>query len=74
MFAQFEEGNILTETCDDAESGNEYDSKYIMMSEQDMENIDSDEQSDHDLISTEMLEDIRDGSQTNTKVNRREAR
>ena len=30
--------------------------------------------SDHDLISTEMLEDIRDGSQTHPKVNRREAR
>ena len=35
-----------------------------MMNEQDMENLDSNEKSDHDLISTEMLEDIRDGSQT----------
>ena len=31
-------------------------------------------ESDHDLISTEMLEDIRDGSQTHPNVNRREAR
>ena len=45
-----------------------------MMSEQDMENIDSNEQSDHDLISTEMLEDIRDGSQTHPIINRRKAR
>ena len=30
--------------------------------------------SDHDIISTEMLEDIRDGSQTHPNVNRREAR
>ena len=39
-----------------------------------MENIDSNEKSDHDLISTDMLEDIRDGSQTHTNVNKREAR
>ena len=44
-----------------------------MMIKQDMENIDSNEQSDHDLISTEMLEDIRDRSQTHPKVNIREA-
>ena len=45
-----------------------------MMSEQDMENLDSNEESDHDLISTEMLEDICDGSQTHPNVNKREAR
>ena len=33
----------------------------------------SGDESDHDLISTEMLEDIRDGSQTHPNVNRREA-
>ena len=74
MFAQFEEGNILTETRNDAESGEESDNESIMMSEQDMENLDSNEQSDHDLISTEMLEDIHDGSQTHPNVNKREAR
>ena len=73
-FAQFEEGNILTETCNDSKSGDESDSKSIMMSKQDMKNIDSNEQSDHDLISTEMLEDIRDVSQTHPNVNKREAR
>ena len=36
MFAQFEEGNILTETRNDAESGDKYDNKSIMMSEQDI--------------------------------------
>ena len=45
-----------------------------MMSEQDMENLDSNEKSDHDLISTEMLEDIRDGSQNHSNVNKREVR
>ena len=44
-----------------------------MMNEQDMENLDSNEKSDHDLISTEMLEDICDGSQTHQTVNKREA-
>ena len=45
-----------------------------MISKQDMENLDSNENSYHDLISTEMLEDIRDGSQTHPNVNKREAR
>ena len=39
-----------------------------------MDNLDSSDDSDHDLISTEMLEDIRDGSQTHSNVNKREAR
>ena len=39
-----------------------------------MENLDSSDESDHDLISTEIIEDIRDGSQTHPNVNRREAR
>ena len=73
-FTQFEEGNILTETCNDAESGDESDNESLMMSEQDMENLDSNEESDHDLISTEMLEDIHDGNQIHTKVNKKEAR
>ena len=73
-FAQFEEENILTETRSDAESGDESDSESLMMNEQDMDNLDSNEKSDHDLISTEMLEDICDGSQTHPTVNKGEAR
>ena len=45
-----------------------------MMSEKDMDAMNSGDESDHDLISTEILEDIRDGSQTHPNVNRREAR
>ena len=45
-----------------------------MMNEQDMENIDSNEKSDDDHISTEMLHDICDGSQTHPNVDKREAR
>ena len=39
-----------------------------------MENINSGDDSDHDLISTEMLEDICDVIQTHLNVNRKEAR
>ena len=39
-----------------------------------MDDINSGDDSDHDLISTEMLEDICDGSQTHTNVNRGEER
>ena len=73
-FTQFEEGNILNETRNDAESGDESDNESIMMSGQDMEDLNSGDESDHDLISTEMLQDIRDGSQTHPNVNKREAR
>ena len=39
-FAQFEEGGLLAETRNNTESGDESDSESIMMSEQDMENLD----------------------------------
>ena len=68
-FAQFEEENLLTETCNNTESGDESDSESLMMNEQDMENLDSNEKSDHDLISTETLEDICGVSQTHPTVN-----
>ena len=45
-----------------------------MMSEEDMNAINSGDESDHDLISTEMLEYICDRSQTHPNVNRRESR
>ena len=39
-----------------------------------MGDMDSGDESDHDLISTDMLEDIRDRSQSHPNVNQREAR
>ena len=51
-FAQFEEGNIFNETRNDAEIGDESDNKSIMMSKEDMEDINSGDESDHDLIYT----------------------
>ena len=41
------------------------------MIKQDMENINYGDESDHYFISTEILEDIRDRSQTHPNVNRR---
>ena len=72
-FTQFEDVNLSIETRIDAKSGDKSDNEYIMMNGQDMKNLDSNEKSDPDLISTEMLEDIRDGSQTHQSVNKREA-
>ena len=72
-FAQFEEGNKLTETRNNTENGDKSNSESLMMNEQDMENLNSNEQSNHDLISTEMLEDIGDGSQSHPNNNQRES-
>ena len=54
-FSQFEEGNIWTKTRNDAESGDESDNESTMMSKQDMDAMNYGDDSDHDLISTEML-------------------
>ena len=74
IFSQFEEGDIWTKNCNDAEICDASDDNSIMMIKQDMDAMDSDNESDHDLISTYLLEDIRDRSQTHPNVNRREAR
>ena len=39
-FAQFEEGGLISETRNDTESDDKSDSKSIMMSKKDMENLD----------------------------------
>ena len=72
-FAQFEEGVILTKTHNDAESGGKSDNKSIMMSEKDMDAINYADESDHGLISTEMLEEICDGSKSHPNIHRRES-
>ena len=45
-----------------------------LLSEEEMYAMDSGDDSDHDIISTEMLEDIRDVSQSHPNVNLRESR
>ena len=76
-FVQFEEGNILNKTRNNAESGDESEDDSIMpplLIEEEMDTINSGDESDHDLISTEMVEDICDGSQSHPNFNQREAR
>ena len=75
-FIQFEEGGLLSETRKDAESGDKSDDDSIippLLSEEEMYAVDYGDESDEDHMSTEMLEDIRDISQSHTNVNRREA-
>ena len=38
-FTQFEEGDLISETCNDTESDDEYDSESIMMSERDRKSV-----------------------------------
>ena len=44
-FTQFEEGDLLSDFCNDTESGDESDSESIMISEKDAENLDEPESS-----------------------------
>ena len=74
MFTHFEEGDLLTETHNNIESGDESNSESLMMSKQDMENIDDKEKFDDNLISMETLHDICDGNQTHPNIDKREAR
>ena len=72
-FAQFDEGNSISEICNDTESDEESDSESIMMSEKDMENLDGKEKFDDKHISMETLHDISDGNQTHHSIDKREA-
>ena len=77
MFAQFEEGGLLSETREDAESGDKYDDGSIvppLLSKEEIDAMDYGDESDDELMSIEMLEDIRDGSQYRLNFNMREAR
>ena len=75
-FTQFEEVNLLSETRNYAEIGDESDDNSIMpllISEEEMDAMDYCDESDDETMSTEMLEEIRDGSQSRTSVNSIEA-
>ena len=77
MFAQSEEGKLLSETPDDVEIGDESDDNLItppLISKEEMDVMDSGDESEYEPTSTEMLEDICDGSQYHPSVNRRDAR
>ena len=76
-FAQFEEGGLLSETCEDSESGDESDDNSTMpplLIEEEMDVMDSGDESDYDTMSTQMLEYICNGIQSHLNVNTRGAR
>ena len=55
MFAQFEEGNMLTKTYKNAEISNESNEYSIippLLSKEEMDAIEYGDESDHDIIST----------------------
>ena len=75
-FTKFEEGGLLYETCDNTENGNESDNDSTMaplMNEEEMDAMSSGDKSDTELISTDMLEYIRDGSHSHPSLDTREA-
>ena len=76
-FTHFEEGILLSETCEDAESGNKSDENSILpplLSEEEMDEMDYGNETDDEPMSTQMLEDICDGIQSHPNVNMRDAR
>ena len=76
MFAQFEGGDLLSETHDDAKNGDKSDDDSIMpplISKEEMDSMDSGYGSEDEPMSTDMLEDFRDSIQSHPSVNRREA-
>ena len=76
-FSQFEEENLLSETFNHTESGNKYDDNSTLSpltSEEEMDVMSPGNGSYFETMSTDMSEDIRDGSQYHSSINRREAR
>ena len=74
-FTQFEEGYLFSKTREYAESNVKYDDDSIMpplLSLEEMYVLDSDDESDDETMSTEMLEDILDGDQSHPEGNRRD--
>ena len=71
-FAQFEEGNLLSETCENSESNDECDDDSTMpplINEEEMNVMDSGDESNDEPMSTDMLEDIHDGSKSHQIIN-----
>ena len=61
-FTHFEQGNLLSETCDNMKSGNKYDKDSNMpplISEEEMDEMSLGNESDDETMSTGMLEDTR---------------
>ena len=82
-FTHFEEGNLLSETQnllsetrDDTENGNEsddYSNIPPLISEEETGVLDSGDAYDDEIMSTSMLEDIHNSSKSHLSIKRREA-
>ena len=75
MLVQFEEGDLLSETRDDAEISDESNENLVMpplISKEEMDAMDSGNKYDYEPMSTEMLEDICGFNKSHPGINRRE--
>ena len=75
-FAHFEEGDLLSETHDDTESSDKYNDDSIMtplLSEEEINMVDSGDEYEDELRPTYILEDICDSCNSHLRVDRREA-
>ena len=75
--AQFKEWDLLSETCNDAESSDKSDYDLIippLLNEEEMYAMDSGDELDDKPMFTDILEDIRDRSQSRPKFNRKKSR
>ena len=75
IFTQFEAGYLLSETCDNAESCDRYDDYSIMpplISKEEMDAMDSDDDSEDKTMSMDMSEHIHDGSKYHLIIKRKE--
>ena len=76
MFSQFEEGNLLSKSHNGTESGDksdEYSTLPPLTSEAKMDKMSQGNEYDAEPMYTDMLEYIRNGSQSRPCINRREA-
>ena len=72
IFAHFEEGNILTKTRNNAESGDKSDDDSIippLINEEELDAMDYGDESYDEPMYTDMLEDISDGIHYHPNVN-----
>ena len=70
-FINFEEGDLLSKNHNDVESGDEYNDDSVMpplLSKEEIGAMDSGYESDDEDMSTDMLENIPDGSHSHLDV------
>ena len=76
MFEQFEEGNLISKSCNGTESGDKYDDNSTitpLISEAEMDEISLGDEYNDEPMSTDILEEICEGNQSYPRINSREA-